>query len=167
MQYPYKDGTRRKKTKATEKIKSFNLADNDLVLEDEKKFQEYFLKEKHKTLGSVYVSPVKDLFELSINQEIIEQHQELIIEKEELVPRFQYPKEKKIKEEKTRRWIKSLQIKKDKSSLMLYKINSHLGKWFNQRKQPVGLKGGADREKAETEKQRCLSTVNRETGKEV
>ena len=46
------------------------------------------LKEKNKTLGSVYVSPVKDLFELSINQEIIEQHQELIIEKEELEMRL-------------------------------------------------------------------------------
>ena len=62
--------------------------DEKVVIEDEKKFQEYFLKEKRKATGKVYINPVSRTIELSLNREKLEQNQEEIIEQERLGPSY-------------------------------------------------------------------------------
>ena len=109
-----------------------------MVIEDEKKFQEYFLKEKNKIARMVNLSPVSKNFELSVNKEIIEDNQEKIIEKEESVPSPQIPLQKYSKVEKTRRTKF-----KNGNKLFAYTKNIFYG-WYKNAPKPIGLKGGAD-----------------------
>ena len=89
--------------KAKNKLLIPKLSDEVVLIEDEKKFQEYFQKEKNKVTKLVYLSPVSREFELFINKEIIEDNQEGIIEKEEWVPLAQVPHQEYEKVERIRR----------------------------------------------------------------
>ena len=115
-------------------------ADEKIVIEDEKKFQEYFLIEKAKTKRTVYLEPVNHDFELSINKELIEQNQEILIEQEESVPAYMIPAEKYVKERKIR--SRQINLKKNEMSMNL---KSRIGGWFKVGQKLSGLKGGSDR----------------------
>ena len=52
IQFLMQEPRKIKKTSAREKFESIKLNDKKIVSEDEEKFQEYFLKEKNKTLRS-------------------------------------------------------------------------------------------------------------------
>ena len=117
------------------------LSDQTVIIEDEKKFQEYFLKEKNKVAAIVYLSPVDQDFELALNKIRIESEQENKIEKEELVPAAQFPPETYLKNERIRRSKFGQANKKFKPLKKNFSI-MNMGRWFCV--QPVGLKGGAD-----------------------
>ena len=133
-----------KQRNAKNKIKTLSdhklvtLTDETILKEDEKKFQDYFLKEKNKI---VVVNPVTPDFELSLNKELIEQRQEKLIENEEWVPAYQIPEEKYLKNGKTKR-------PRPESNKMTDSIvgnfQSVLGGWFKSSNVLIGLKGGAD-----------------------
>ena len=128
-----------------------NLADNTIVTEDEKKFQDYFLDEKNRKAERLTI--MKHLLnnsqnhniELQLNRELIEQHQETIIEHEEQIPAYPISDEKFITLGKKRRQIFPVnnfkaRIKDELLSLQNIKI----GSWVQAGKAIVGLKGGAD-----------------------
>ena len=73
-----------------------------MVIQDEQKFQDYFLKKNKKVERKVYLSPVSQKFELIVNRDIIENSQEMIIEEEEFVPMPQIPRQKYVKSVRTR-----------------------------------------------------------------
>ena len=118
------------------------LSDQTVIIEDEKKFQEYFLKEKRKVAGLVYFRPVSRDSELSMNKEIIEDNQEMIIEKEELVPAVQLPREKYLKNEKIR--SSKFEQANELFTTLKKNLNSRIGGWFLFGVKLIGLKGGAD-----------------------
>ena len=117
---------------------STNLADEIIVLEDEKKFREYFLQEKKKSYKREqfsyvdYGEKLKIDIELALNKELIEQQQENIIEQEEWVPAYPTPEEKYIKNKKSRQKYDG----KHK-----YRVSG----WLKNGIIPIGLKGGSDR----------------------
>ena len=123
--------------------------DEKLVIEDEKKFQEYFLGEKAKTKRTVYLAPVNYDFELSLNKELIEQNQEIIIEQEESVAAYVIPAEKFDKEGRTiRSRLEQMNLKKNAmySFLSNNMKKSRVGGWFKVGQKLSGLKGGSDRQ---------------------
>ena len=119
-------------------FKISKLSDEAVIIEDEQKFQEYFLKEKKKVERKIYLCPVNQDFELSLNGEMIEDNQEMIIEKEERVPAQHIPDQIYLKVERTRR--RKLVQEKIKN-----KQNYEIGGWFLSSLKAVGIKGGADR----------------------
>ena len=134
------------KGQATAAVQIQQLKDENIVLEDETKFQDYFLKQKRKTV----VSPTCQDFELSVNRELIEQSQEAIIEQEEVVPEYPTPTEAFVIPVKARQSTTSEEAsKKEECASLLITNQKPLlgGGWFSRvGSNPVGLKGGADRE---------------------
>ena len=84
-------------------FKISKLSDEAVIIEDEQKFQEYFLKEKKKVERKIYLCPVIQDFELSLNGEMIEDNQEMIIEKEDRVFAPLIPDQNHLNVERTRR----------------------------------------------------------------
>ena len=120
--------TKPKKKKNHQEFVPKPILDSSIVDEDEEKFQKYF-KDQRKGITSC---------ELTLNKELIEQHQEKIIEQEEWVPAYRLPEDKLVKEEKFIRPV----WKKIKDILPMKKRDFN---WFTRGKKP-GLKGGADSE---------------------
>ena len=128
-----------KKAESVCKFQFIQLQDNKIVIEDEKKFQDYFLKDIRKIR-----SPINPFSELFLNKELIEQNQEMIIENEEQVPNFSVPSEKYSNGEKTRRT--TLPNKKNiLPTSWINSLKSGLSGWYQKEtKELIGLKGGAD-----------------------
>ena len=125
---------------------SLKLADEKVVLQDEMKFQEYFLKEKDAIAGR---SPISKDSELNLNRELVEQCQERIIEEEETVTAFSsYPDEKLSKVEKVRRSNVELKVSQKPAFSLFSSLKTNIGGLFKAGNIPVGLKGGADNKKA-------------------
>ena len=83
--------------------------------------------------------------ELQLNKELIEQHQETIIEHEEQVPAYPISDEKFITLGKKRRQIFPLKNFKARIKDELLSLqNIKIGSWVQAGKAIVGLKGGAD-----------------------
>ena len=90
--------TTTKKFETEHQLKLVTLADEKVMKEDEEQFQEYFLNEKIKIVDKVYRNPVSQDFEVTVNSELVEQSQEMIIEHEESVPAYHtYPNEEYAK----------------------------------------------------------------------
>ena len=121
--------TKPKKKKNHQEFVPKPILDSSIVDEDEEKFQKYF-KDQRKGITSC---------ELTLNKELIEQHQEKIIEQEEWVPAYRLPEDKLVKEEKFIRPV----WKKIKDILPMKKRDFN---WFARGKKNPGLKGGADSE---------------------
>ena len=128
------------------------LSDETVVIEDEKKFQEYFLKEKDKLGEKVLLRPVSWEYELSLNNELIENTQEMIIENEEWVHSAQLPQQKYLKRQRNRRSLFNT-LKKN--------VNSRIGWLFLKRQTFIGIKGGAD----QTHEKRLIPQEKPETSK--
>ena len=81
-------------------IEPVKLADDVIVKEDGKKFRDYFIKHKHKEPSVIKSScSVEENSEKLLNKELIEQHQETIIEQEENCPPYRtIPEQKYIRE---------------------------------------------------------------------
>ena len=92
-----------------EAFKPIKLADNVIVEEMEKKFHDYFIMQKNekrvtfvtKVLTSVQNRQSK--FEKALNKELIESHQEMIIEKQEHVHPYPIKEDKYVNVQKCRR----------------------------------------------------------------
>ena len=116
------------------------LYDEDIVREDEEKFQEYFLDTKGK----------KETLELCLNKELIEQHQERIVEQEEEVPSFKnlyhtdYKVEKPIKSKSNAKMCPKTFGKKCINMMKIQPLTNWLRVCFNVENRLIGLKGGSD-----------------------
>ena len=131
----------------TKKIRTKNtvlelteLQDDVIVCEDEKKFQEYFQDQKEK----------KESLELCLNKELIEQHQERIVEQEEEVPSFKnlyhtdYKVEKPIKSKSNAKMCPKTFGKKCINMMKIQPLTNWLRVCFNVENRLIGLKGGSD-----------------------
>ena len=125
--------------RTTASIVPISLSDQKIEMEDEQKFQDYFLMEK-----SVGPRPVSENVELSVNQELIEQRQEMIVEQEETVPAFPFFQQKYCKPGKARRPKSMPKFLKIIELPVLHPLKSQMGNWFRPKRATVGLKGGAD-----------------------
>ena len=132
-------------------------SDKTVITEDEKKFQEYFQKEKNKVTNTVYLRPVSSDFEIAVNKEIINSSQERIIENEERVPSACYPRQEYLKVVRTRR----SEIWKGKKYFSSFKksLDFKIRGWFMNDLKPTGLKGGGDFP--------CGPNENHETSKSI
>ena len=135
LQKPKKEENREKQRNENHAFQLSKIFDRIVIIEDEKKLQEYFLKEKSKVARKVYLTPVSRELELSVNREMIEDNQEMAIEKEERVPAANIPEQKYLKVEKTRR----SNFETTKKNLK-YETSG----WFLKGLNLIGLKGGAD-----------------------
>ena len=128
-----------------------SLADEKVVIEDEKKFQEYFLKEKRKATGKVYINPVSRTIELSLNREKLEQNQEEIIEQERLGPSYHsFQEDEYLKVEK----LRQSELKHKESPVRCLALSTiepvaRFEGWFQRENMPIGLKGGINHESHE------------------
>ena len=141
---------RDEKTEIDYALKFIKLSDKKIISEDEKKFQEYFLKEKNKTERVVCSRrPVCKYFELSLNKEFIEQKQEMIIEQEEWVPEYPVSKDKYLGpcKSKISKLEETVRRKRDIWLTSLHRLKSKLEGWFISGEITFGLKGGADHNK--------------------
>ena len=91
----------KQKTEKFESVQPSTPSDSIVINEDEEKFKTYILKQKKESSSQ----------EKALNQELIEQHQEMIIENEEWVPAYKIPEDKLLKVEKFRPafWRKKIQ----------------------------------------------------------
>ena len=126
------------------------LLDDVIQIEDEGKFKEYFLKEKAKEANRVTL-PVAPYSELMVNRELIEQTQELIIEREESVPAYSVPEQKYVKDGTARRSAQKIlkmgeQLVQAKP-LSIISLKSRICGWFQPGRAEVGLQGGSDQKK--------------------
>ena len=126
-----------------------SINDDVIIHEDEKKFQEYFLVQKEK-VGQNKEKEIDKDSELSLNKELIEQHQEMIIEEEESVPAYptkdpiEAKAEKPDKETTRRKRIfRCPNTSKNMMSFQPVTSSSYWG-WFKSCDILLGLKGGAD-----------------------
>ena len=131
---------RESKLNQNKENKSFQiskLSDKAVIIEDEQKFREYFLKEMKKVERKVYMCPVSKDFELFLNKEIIEDNQEMIIEKEDRVFAPLIPDQNHLNVERTRRTKLVQEIKKEQNY-------EKIGGWFLNGLKLIGIKGGVD-----------------------
>ena len=143
--------------------KLITLADDKVVIEDEKKFEEYFLKEKRKYNC---FKPLTENSEMSLNKELIEQRQEMIIEQEECVPAYIMPIKKfTYKDKNTKRSGNEENILIGKCSKLFSLLKFHPPKsqkegWFKIGRSPAGLRGGADHQKLGAIEEKTTEKVN-------
>ena len=136
---------------STKKIVNNTVKDNHVIIEDEKKFYEYFLKEKNKLSQKIDPMPINSKQELSINKEKIEHHQENICEIEVVVPSKGYSRKEQVTEtnctkhkNKLRKTLSSLSEKDEAQTNICAKpMERSMDTWF-QVNVYNGLKGGGD-----------------------
>ena len=105
---------------------------------DEENFQLFFQKPCK--------TPIKKQSETFLRKELIEQHQENLIELEEKVPAYKIPNEKYMKVPTRRLRLKVNDDKNPKKSLT-HSMKDRIGGWFKSKtsEKPGCLRGGADR----------------------
>ena len=141
LQAPTKD----KSVPKNKTVHFVKISDNSIVIEDEKKFQDYFLRQNSKILQKACINTVDQDFELFVNKELIEESQENIIEQEESVPVYPIREEKYLKIRKKRRPLNQKIAMNDMNASLPNRFKFGLG-WFKMGKKITGLKGGSDRE---------------------
>ena len=135
-------------------IKLIKPDDDVVVIEDEKKFQAYFLEHKSQKPKSICFNlfknkdPVTPDSELKLNKELLEGHQENCIEQEESIPAYTVPDQKYVKPEKVRR-VRSdhrhIETLKTISPLFMDMMSTRIKEiWFKAGKFHFGLFGGSD-----------------------
>ena len=128
------------KRKGVHNIEPYQIEDDIVIKEDETKFKDYFNTSKkcnvqlYQILACFFSKLIHSnkSLEVSLMKELIEQHQEMIIEIEEFAKPYEYPEEKLAKGRKLRRFINPKQQKTRASSCFqkLNNIHSSKSSWF-------------------------------------